>query len=111
MYAKISARMVPPEAGKRWYMAAHLKKPAYGVNDAPRKWWNRLDAAVENMGLCPARTYRCTYASYSDVKKHKKTRMAHSTDANEDASSIGDSTPPLHEDTYSRMYHEIIHGE
>ena len=31
---------LPPEAGKPWYLAARLKKPAYGMNDAPRKWWN-----------------------------------------------------------------------
>ena len=55
-----------------------------GMNDAPRKWWNGLDAAVKNMGLCPARADRCTYVSYSDVKKHKKTHMVHSIDANED---------------------------
>ena len=29
---------LPPEAGKPWYLAARLKKPAYGMNDAPRKW-------------------------------------------------------------------------
>ena len=39
-----------PEAGKPRYLAARLKKPAYGMNDAPRKWWNRLDAAVKAMG-------------------------------------------------------------
>ena len=33
---------LPPEAGKPWYLAARLKKPAYGMSDAPRKWWNRL---------------------------------------------------------------------
>ena len=36
-------------------IAARLKKPAYGMNDAPRKWWNRFDAAVKAMGLLPAR--------------------------------------------------------
>ena len=65
---------LPPEAGKPWYLAARLKKPAYGMNDAPRKWWNRLDAAVKTMGLLPARADRCTYISYADVKKKKKTR-------------------------------------
>ena len=41
------ACQLPPEAGKPWYLAARLKKPAYGMNDAPRKWWNRLDAAED----------------------------------------------------------------
>ena len=61
-------------------MAARLKKPAYGMNDAPWTWWNRVDAAVKNMGLCPARADRCTFVSYSDVKKHKKIHMAYSTE-------------------------------
>ena len=49
-----------------------LKKPAYGMNDAPWKWWNKLDAAVKNMGLCPAKAGRCTYVSYSDVKNQRR---------------------------------------
>ena len=44
---------LPPETGKPCHLAARLKKPAYGVSDAPRKWWNRLDAAVKTMGLLP----------------------------------------------------------
>ena len=43
---------LPPEAGTPWYLATQLKKPAYGMN-APRKWWNRLDAAVKAIGLLP----------------------------------------------------------
>ena len=45
---------LPPEAGKPWYLAARLKKPAYGMNDAPRKWWNRLDVtqSFEQTGHC-----------------------------------------------------------
>ena len=34
---------LPPESGHPWYMVARLKKPAYGMNDAPRKWRSRLD--------------------------------------------------------------------
>ena len=78
------------------------------MSDAPRKRWNRLDAAVQAMGLCPARADRCTYVSSSDVKKHKKTHVAHSTDASEDTQSIGDSMPSLNEDTYFKMYEEIL---
>ena len=31
---------LPPEAGRPPYIAAGLKKPAHGVNDATRHWWN-----------------------------------------------------------------------
>ena len=30
----------PPEAGHPPYIAARLKKPEYGMNDATRRWWN-----------------------------------------------------------------------
>ena len=49
-----------------------------------------------------------TYVSYSDVKKHKKTHMAHSIDGNEETPCIGDSTPPLNEDIFSTMHDEIL---
>ena len=29
---------LPPEAGHPPYLASRLKKPAYGMNDAPRRW-------------------------------------------------------------------------
>ena len=35
---------VPPAAGHPPDIAARLKKPAYGMNDAPRRWWNNLDS-------------------------------------------------------------------
>ena len=36
---------VPPEAGHPPFSAARLKKPAYGMNDASRRWWNILQSA------------------------------------------------------------------
>ena len=33
---------LPPEAGHPPYIAARLKKLAYGMNDAPRRWSNIL---------------------------------------------------------------------
>ena len=37
---------LPPEAGHPPKIAARLKKPAYGMNHAPRRWWNILDKAL-----------------------------------------------------------------
>ena len=48
---------LPPETGHPPYIAARLKKLAYGMNDAPRRWWNILDKAL--------RTDRCCYVLYS----------------------------------------------
>ena len=44
---------LPPEAGHPPDIAARLKKPAQGMNDAPRRWWNILDKA-----LCRQTVYR-----------------------------------------------------
>ena len=41
-----------------------MKKPAYGLNDAPRRWWNILDSALRSYGRVPTRADRCTYVYY-----------------------------------------------
>ncbi|CAE7227118.1 RE2 [Symbiodinium microadriaticum] len=51
---------IPPEAGYPPYIAARVKKPAYGLNDAPRRWWNIVDKAkaLLSYGLVPTRADR-----------------------------------------------------
>ena len=39
---------LPPEASHPPHIAARLKKPASGRNDAPRRWWNILDKALRS---------------------------------------------------------------
>ena len=56
---------LPPEASHPRYIAARLKKPAYGINDAPRRWWNILDEALRSYGMVPTRADRCCYVLYS----------------------------------------------
>ena len=46
---------LPPEAGHPLYIAARLKKLAYGMNNAPRRWWNILDKALCSYGMVPTR--------------------------------------------------------
>ena len=53
---------LPPEAGHPPYSAARLKKPAYGMNDAHRRWWNK---ALLKYGMVPTRADRCCYVLYS----------------------------------------------
>ena len=57
---------LPPEAGLPSYMAARLKRPAYGLSDAPRRWGNIVDKAFRSYGLVPVRDDRCCCALYSD---------------------------------------------
>ena len=56
---------MPPEAGHPPYIAARLKKPAHGMNDALRRWWNSVDKALCNFGMVPTRSDRCCYVLYS----------------------------------------------
>ena len=57
---------LPKEAGYPPYMAARMKKPAYGLNDAPRRWFNIIDASLRNYECVPTRGDRCTYVLYSN---------------------------------------------
>ena len=50
--------------GYRPHIGACMKKPAYGLNDAPRRWWNILDPALRSYGLVSTRADRCTYVYY-----------------------------------------------
>ena len=49
---------LPPEAGHPPYIAARLKKPANGMNDAPRRWWDILDKALCGHDMVPTRADR-----------------------------------------------------
>ena len=79
---------LPPEAGHPPYMAARLKRAAYGLNDAPRLWWNRLDTKLRSYGLVPTRADRCCYVLYSnrsslrrkDVKGSEAKKAVHWTE-------------------------------
>ena len=64
---------LPKEAGQPWYIAAWMKKPAYGLNDAPRRWWNVVDEKLRSYGLVPTRADRCTYVLYNENVKAKPT--------------------------------------
>ena len=77
------------------------------MNDAPRNWWNRLDAAVKAMGLLPARADRCTYVSYADTKKKTK-QVVHATGDNEATQSFEQTGHLLDEDNYNEVYENIL---
>ena len=55
---------LPAEAGHPPYIVARLKKPVYGMNDAPRRWWNIVDSALQSYGMVPTRADRCCYVLY-----------------------------------------------
>ena len=49
---------LPPEASHPPNIAARLKKHAYGMNDAPRRWLNILDKALCSYGMVPTKTWQ-----------------------------------------------------
>eukprot|EP00435_Cladocopium_sp_Y103_P044081 s888_g12.t1 len=70
---------IPPEYGYPPYIGARLKKPGYGLNDAPRRWWQIIDKALLDCGLVPTRADRCTYILY-DESSRKKSNFTPSVD-------------------------------
>ena len=70
---------LPPEAGHPPHIAARLKKPAYGMNDAPRRWWNILDKALCSYGMVPTRADRCCYVLYSIQSRERTWKQNTST--------------------------------
>ena len=62
---------LPPEATHPSYIAARLKKRAYGMNDALRRWWNIVDKALCSYGMVPTRDDRCIYVLYSTVDRSR----------------------------------------
>ena len=80
---------LPPESKLPSYMGARLKKPAYGMNDAPRRWWNRIDGSLQKYGMIPTRADRCTYVLYSKMTTHqaKSEERTSSSSKSEDRTS------------------------
>ena len=64
-YFPDTARIYPP------YIGARLNKPGYGLNDAPRRWWQIIDKALLDCGPIPTRADRCTYVLYDNSSKTK----------------------------------------
>ena len=52
---------LPPEAGYPDHIGARMKRPAYGLNGAPRRWWNILDTSLRSYGMTSTRADRCCY--------------------------------------------------
>ena len=68
-----------------------LKKTAYGMNDAPRRWWNILDLSLRSYGMVPTRTDRGCYVLYPTQPRERTWNQNNSTQLH-DTSNI--STKP-----------------
>ncbi|CAE7681247.1 GIP [Symbiodinium sp. CCMP2456] len=62
---------LPPDIGLPPWTVGLCLRPVYGLNDAARKWWNRLDKFLWSVGLEPTRADRCTYVAYDGIEDKK----------------------------------------
>ena len=74
-------------------IAARLEKPAYSMNDVPRRWWNMLDKALCGYGMVPTRADRRCCVLYSTQTRDSTHWNNTSNISNESrARSEGDAT-------------------
>ena len=52
---------IPPDCGYPPHIAAKMKKSPYGLNEAPRRWWQVVDKALLSFGMVPTAAARCTH--------------------------------------------------
>ena len=62
---------LPNDIGLPPWMVGVCLRPVYGLNDAPRRWWNRLDKFLVSIGLEPTRADRCNYVGYQGIESQK----------------------------------------
>ena len=71
----LSSRMaivqLQPDIGLPTWMVGLCLRPVYGLNDAPRRWWNRWDKFLRSVGMEPTRADRCTYVTYDGIEGKK----------------------------------------
>ena len=67
---------LPHDIGLPPWMVGVCLRPVYGLNDAPRRWWNRLDKFLRSIGLEPTRADRCTYVAYQGTQKRHHASIA-----------------------------------
>ena len=65
-------------------------RPVCELNDAPRRWWNRLDKFLRSIGLEPTRADRCTYVAYQGTEKRHNASIAQGCGTLIPAPSSGD---------------------
>ena len=62
---------LPSDIGLPPYLVGLCTRSVYGLADAPRRWWNRLDKFLISLGIQPTRADRCTY-TYVTMEHSRK---------------------------------------
>ena len=63
---------LPTDIGLPPYVVGLCTRSVYGLADAPRRWWNRLDKFLISLGIQPTRADRCTYVCHDGAFKEPK---------------------------------------
>ena len=96
----LSSRMVvvqlPQDIGLPTWMVGLCLRPVYGLNDAPRRWWNRLDKFLRSVGMEPTRADRCTYVAYDGIEgKKSKSYLSAGSSSQEEEPEPGSTSPEV----------------
>ena len=70
---------LPTDIGLPPYLVGLCTRSVYGLADAPRRWWNRLDKFLISLGIHPTRADRCTYVCYDGAFK-EPSKVAEATE-------------------------------
>jgi len=76
---------LPTDRGLPPYLVGLCTGSVYGLADAPRRWWNRLDKFLISLGIQPTRADRCTYVCYDGAFKEPKQVSSADSEATEPA--------------------------
>eukprot|EP00435_Cladocopium_sp_Y103_P051075 s568_g15.t1 len=76
---------LPTDIGLPPYLVGLCTRSVYGLADAPRRWWNRLDKFLLSLGIQPTRADRCTYVCYEGAFKEPKQTHFSDSEATEPA--------------------------
>ena len=67
---RVTHVQLPSDIGLPPYLVGLCTRSVYGLADAPRRWWNRLDKFLISLGIQPTRADRCTYVCYDGAFKN-----------------------------------------
>ena len=70
LHRRVIHVQLPSDIGLPPYLVGLCTRSVYGLADAPRRWWNRLDKFLISLGIQPTRADRCTYVCYDGAFKN-----------------------------------------
>ena len=102
---------LPTDIGLPPYLVGLCTRSVYGLADAPRRWWNRLDKFLISLGIQPTRADSSTYVCYDGAFKEPKQVSFADSEAAEPApvsySGVGSQESEVTRDESSDIAEEV----